>query len=426
MVDRRPQDFASGTPDGTTDNTAAIQAAIDAWQPGDQVIISGGTFRTSGPLAIGQDNLLLKGDGAIRALFTFPHNSALFEVTGTGIAFDTDGLELDQADVMFGGNSIRALAAVGLQILSVVSRGTQRAFLCIESDTTDLLLAGCDHFGKGYGVFAPDPSGVTRLTLRDSRFEHFGSGSEGDAVQLNCATLGASLVDVIGCTAIGYIGEASSRGIGFGFAGVTDGRLIGCRVEQCEGDAFHFENGAHRWLCADLIARHIGVPDPVGGNGSGLIAYDSDDITVVLMSARNCGYHGIALSGQGSLTQRLNGVIERCTVDTTGRDGIHVTAQKDFRIDRNWVRDPSNGNPGLYAGIHVARQGGTTLENMDGTGVGNAVVLSGATTPLGEIVVRPESVNVTIDGVGGAEFRITEGGDTRVTEAGELRVLEIG
>jgi Right handed beta helix region len=239
-------------------------------------------------------------------------------------------------------------------------------------------------------------------------------------------TFGASFVDVIGCTASGYIGEASSKGMGFGFAGTTDGRLIGCRAQQCEGDAFHLEKGSHRWLCADLIARDIGTPSPIGGNGSGLIAYDSDDITVVLMLARNCGYHGIALSGQASAAQRLNGVVERCTVDTTRRDGIHMSAQKNFRIDRNWVRDPSNGNPGLYAGIHVARQGGTTLENMDGTGVGNAVVLSGATTPLGEIVIRPQSENVTIDGVGGAQIRVTEEGDTRVTEGGELRALEIG
>jgi hypothetical protein len=426
MVDRRPQDFPSGTPDGVTDNTAAIQAAIDAWQPGDQVIISGGTFRTSGPLVIAHDDLLLKGDGKIRALSAFPADSALFEVSATGVAFDTDGLELDQADVMVGGNSICAIAAVGLQILSVVSRGTQRAFLCLDNDTTDLLLAGCDHFGKGYGVLAPDSAGLARLTFRDSRFEHVGTGSGGDAVQLNCATFGASFVDVIGCTAIGYIGEANSMGMGFGFAGVTDGRLIGCRVEQCEGDAFHLENGSDRWLCADLIARDIGVPVPAGGNGSGLIAYDSDDITVVLMSAKNCGYHGIALSGQGSLAQRRNGVIERCTVDTTGRDGIHLTAQKEFRVDRNWVRDPSNGNPGLYAAIHVARQGGTTLENMDGTGVGNIIVLSGATMPLGEIVVRPDSVNVVIDGIGGAQIRVTEQGEPRVTEAGELRALEIG
>ena len=403
MVDRRPQDFANGTPDGVTDNTAAIQAAINAWQPGDQVIISGGTFRTSDKLVISQNGLLLKGDGAIRARSGFPVNSALLEVTGTGVVLDTDGLQLDQADVMTGGNSIRAIGAVGLQILSLVSRGTQRAFVCIEAATTDLLLAGCDHEGKGYGVIAPDPPGLTRLALRDSRFEHTGTGTEGDGVQLNCATFGASFVDVIGCSAIGYIGEANSKGIGFGFAGTTDGRLIGCRAEQCEGDGFHLENGSNRWLCADLIARDVGVPAPVGGNGSGLIAYDSDDITVVLMLAKNCGYHGIALSGQGSLTQRLNGLIERCTVDTTARDGIHVTAQKDFRIDRNHVRDPSNGNPGQYAGIHVARQGGTTLENMDGTGTGNVVVLSGATTPLGTIVVRGQSVNVTIDGVNGGE-----------------------
>jgi hypothetical protein len=74
----------------------------------------------------------------------------------------------------------------------------------------------------------------------------------------------------------------------------------------------------------------------------------------------------------------------------------------------------------------VARQGATTLENMDGTGVGNTVVLSGATTPLGAIVVRPESVNVVIDGIGGAEIRVTEQGESRVTETGELRALEIG
>ena len=114
MVDRRPQDFPNGTPDGITDNTAAIQAAIDAWQPGDQVVISGGTFRTSGVLVIDQDGLLLRGDGEIQALSGFPDNSALLEVSGTGVTLDTDGLELDQADLMVGGNSIRALGAVGL------------------------------------------------------------------------------------------------------------------------------------------------------------------------------------------------------------------------------------------------------------------------------------------------------------------------
>ena len=403
MVDRRPQDFPDGEPDGITDNTLAIQAAIDAWLPGDQVVISGGVFRTSNQLLIAQDSLLLTGDGTIRARSTFPADSALFEITATGVTLDTDGLTLDQADVMVSGDSICALGAVGLQLRNLISRGTQRSFLCIEADTTDLVLVGCDHFGKGYGVLAADPPGVARVTVRDSVFEHVGSGSEGDGIQLNCHTHGASFVDVIGCTARNYIGEANSKGIGFGFAGVTDGRIIGCRVLQCEGDGFHFENGANRWLCFDLIAADVGIPAPVGGNGSGLIAYDSDQITVVLMLASNCGYHGIALSGQNSLSQRLGGVIERCTVENTGRDGIHMTAQKDFRIDRNWVRDPSSTAAGTYAAIHIARQGSTVLENIDGTGTGNVVVLSGATMPLGEIVIRPESTNVVIDGVSGGE-----------------------
>jgi hypothetical protein len=61
---------------------------------------------------------------------------------------------------------------------------------------------------------------------------------------------------------------------------------------------------------------------------------------------------------------------------------------------------------------------------MDGTGIGNTVVLSGATTPLGSIVVRPDSPDVTIDGVSGAISRLTEDGDRRITEAGEPRILE--
>ena len=155
MVDRRPQDFPNGTPDGITDNTAAIQAAINAWQPGDRVIISGGTFRTSAELVIGQNGLLLKGDGEIRARSGIAANSALIEVTGTGVVLDADGLELDQADVMVGGNSIRAIGAVGLQILSLVSRGTQRAFVSIGAATTDLLLAGCDHLARATACSRP-------------------------------------------------------------------------------------------------------------------------------------------------------------------------------------------------------------------------------------------------------------------------------
>ncbi len=424
MVDRRPQDYAGGEPDGVSDNTAAIQAAIDAWQPGDQVVISGGTFRTSGPLFIPHAGLVLRGDAKIKALTGFATDTAILEITGAGVILDTDGLEFDQADVIEVGTSIRTVGAAGLQVLNLVSRGTQRAFLCIEDNTTDLLVAGCDHLGKGYGVIAPDRPGLARLRFSDCRFEHPGTGTAGDGIELNCRTFGASDVEVVGCTASGYIGEATAQGIGFGFSGVTDGRIVGCRAEACEGDGFHFERSAHRWLCADLVALDIGVYPHVGGNGSGLIAYDSDDITVVLMNARNCAYHGIALSGQGSSSQRSGCLIERCTVDTTRRDGIHLTAQRNFRIDRNHVRDPSHGNPGVYAGINVGQQGGTTLENEDGTGVGNVVVLSGATSPLGQVVVRSTSVNVTVDGVSGLEIRVTEDGLERVTELTERRVLE--
>jgi hypothetical protein len=126
MVDRTPQQFG-GVPDGETDSTAALQAALDAWQPGDQVVISGGTFRTTGALIIGLNDLVLRGDGVIRAKTPFSA-SVLFAIDGQGVTFDTDGLELDQADVVSNGDSIRANGAAGLQVLNVITRGTQRSF----------------------------------------------------------------------------------------------------------------------------------------------------------------------------------------------------------------------------------------------------------------------------------------------------------
>ena len=405
MVDRTPQQFPNGVPDGVTDNTAAIQAAIDAWLPGDQVVLSGGQFRTTAPLVISSPGLVLKGDGSVRAKSGFA-GAVMLDVAAEAVTLDGDGLTFDQADVIVSGASIVASAAVGLEVKNLVSRGTQQAFVRIDSGTTDLLVAGCDHLGKGYGIVTFDGAGLTRLTFRSNRFEHPGTGTAGDGVELNCPSFGASEVTIVDCTATGYIGEATKKGFGFGFARVTDGRIIACRAENCESDGFHFEHLAHRWLCADLRAIDIGLPGATG-NGSGLIAYDSDDITVILMLARNCAFHGIALSGQGKdgvipTSHRLNGRIERCKVDASGRDGIHMTAQREFTIDRNLVIDPSGGNPGLYAGIRLGQQGATALENIDGHGFGNTIVLSGATAPLGEIVVRSGSIDCVIDGVTGA------------------------
>lgn len=430
MVDRTPQQFPGGEPDGITDNTAAIQAAIDAWQPGDQVVLSGGIFRTTSALLIPENGLIVKGDAIVRAKSGFS-GPTMITVTGHGVIFDADGLQFDQDDAISSGVTIIAESAVGLEVLNVASRNTQEAFLRLESDTTDVLVEGCEHMGAGSGVVALDAIGLKRITLRNSLFEHPGIGPAGDGVRFDCSTHGASDVAIVNCVARGYIGEAAGQGMGFGFLHVTEGRIIGCRADDCEGDGFHFERECQRWLCADLGAENIGIPQSAAGNGSGLIAYDCDDMTVVLSSVRNCAFHGIALSGEGRAGSvpaqlRLNGLIERCTVDTTGRDGIHLTAQREFRIDRNAVRDPSLDNFGAFAGIHVAQQGGTTLESQNGLGNGNAVVLSGATSPLGAIVVRPQSVNVTIDGIGStAEARVTEAGDPRVTESGDLRVLEV-
>jgi hypothetical protein len=164
MVDRTPQQFG-GVPDGVTDSTAAIQAALDAAAASnDDVVIAGGIFRVSDRLHCPHDALRIKGDGGIRAMpGTWSSQAAMLEITGTGVVVDGDGLLLDQANLVPGGASLRADGAVGMMVSGVISRNSQDAFLLLGDGCTDVLLHNIDHRGSGFGILAADPHGLARL-----------------------------------------------------------------------------------------------------------------------------------------------------------------------------------------------------------------------------------------------------------------------
>jgi hypothetical protein len=130
--------------------------------------------------------------------------------------------------------------------------------------------------------------------------------------------------EVIGRTAVGYIGEENSR---YRLWLRWSHRRPPDRLPRQQCEATPLSRTARRWLCADppCATRQA---QSVGGNGSGLIAYDSDDIITVLMLAKNRLPRHRA-ERQGS--PRRGTAIERCSVDTTGRDGIHMT-RRGFRI----------------------------------------------------------------------------------------------
>jgi Pectate lyase superfamily protein len=427
MVDRTPQEFG-GIPDGVTDSTAAIQAAIDAAGPsGDDVVIAGGVFRISGQLNCPHDALRIKGDGGIQAMAgSWSSQAAILEVTGTGVTVDGDGLLLDQANLIPSGQSVRGAGAVGLTIAGVTSRNSQGAFLLLGDGCTDVLVHGIDHRGSGYGVLAADPQGLARIRIRDSDFEHSGLGPTGDGVQLSCATHGGDEVEITGVTVRGYIGEAVGHGTGYGFVRVTNAHVFGCVAEICESDGFRWQQQSHDAVTFNCRALSCGRPDHVGDGGSGFIAYDSSRWHGESLLALGCWYHGIALSGQNSVSHPVDNVIVRCSALDIGRDCFHLTAQAGAAITRCHARDASRNSPGSYAAYHLAKQGGATLENVGCVGNNNTVISTGATTPLGDTVVRAESVNCDVNGVnGGATVaRVTEDGTIRVTESGEERLLE--
>lgn len=427
MVDRTPQEFG-GVPDGLTDSTAAVQAAIDAAGPsGNDVVIAGGVFRISDQLNCPHGALRIKGNGGIQAMAgTWSSQAAILEITGSGVILDGDGLLLDQANLIPSGNSLRGAGAVGLTVAGVISRNSQGAFLSLGDGCTDVLVHGIDHRGSGYGVLAADPQGLARIRIRDSDFEHSGVGPTGDGIQLDCATHGGDDVAIIGVHVRGYIGEAVGHGTGYGFVQVTNTQLLGCIAEVCESDGFRWQQQSDDAVAFNSRAQSCGRPDHTGDGGSGFIVYDSSRWYGESLLAVGCWYHGVALSGQNSVAHPVDNVIVRCSALDIGRDCFHLTAQAGATITRCHARDASRNSTGSYAAYHLAKQAGATLENLDCMGDNNTVISTGATTPLGDTVVRLESVNCLVNGVSGGAtvVRVTEDGTLRITESGEERLLE--
>jgi hypothetical protein len=289
-----------------------------------------------------------------------------------------------------------------------------------------VLLTGIDHQGGGHGLFVPDPVGLARITVRDSLFEHAGTGPAGDGISFNCATHGGEDVHLVGVVTRGYIGESVGHGTGYGFARVTNAQVLGCIAENCESDGFRWQQQSNDGVAFDCRALGCGRPDHASDGGSGFIVYDSSRWHGESLLALDCWYHGIALSGQNSASHPADSTVFRCSALDVGRDCFHFTAQASATINSCHARDASRNDAGVYAAYHLARQGGATLENLNCTGANNTVTSTGATNSLGDTVVRPASVSCVINGVSGgaAVARVTEAGVIRVTESGEERLLE--
>jgi hypothetical protein len=427
MVDRTPQEFG-GVPDGATDSTAAIQAALDAaGSSGDDVVIAGGVFRTSDQLNCPHENLRIRGDGGVRAMFgNWTDQAAILRITAGGVVVEGDGLLLDQGNLIPNGESLRADGAAGLTVSGITSRNSVGAFLSLGDGCPDVLVHDIDHRGSGFGIVASDPQGLVRLAIRDSDFEYSGAGQVGDGIWLDCATHGGNEITIVGVSVRGYVGEAVGRGTGYGFVRIANSQLFGCIAELCENDGFRWQQQSDDAVAFNCRAVNCGRPDHQGEGGSGFIVYDSSRWYGEGLLALGCWYHGIALSGQDSADHPSDSLIVRCGSLDVGRDCFHFTAQARATIIRCHARDPSRNSPGNFAAYHLAKQGGATIENLDCVGNDNTVISSGATLSLGDTVVRPESVNCLVNGVSGgaAVVRATEDGKIRVTESGEERLLE--
>lgn len=145
--------------------------------------------------------------------------------------------------------------------------------------------------GRGYGILTADSSTVHHLTISDNSFE---GGSNGDAIQINTPTGGASDITIIGNVIRNYTDTNPNRGMGIGLAKVSRATIANNIISGVTLDGIHVEDA-------------------------------STDFSISNNTIKSCGRSGISLqigAGTGTAPRRFsitgNSVMQCCTTSGTG------------------------------------------------------------------------------------------------------------
>jgi hypothetical protein len=184
--------------DGSTDDTAAIQRAINACRPGDTVLIPSGTYKlsrspnlTDGALTLasdctyqGQDNPVLVGyTGTGSGGFAIFYGDSIQNVTITGVVLNGGGVYLEDAvsNFTFTNNTVTNLlcADFGWTIAGLVSNQLSNA--TITDNTFSNMLAGGSQTGYEIGWGGIQLYQVNKVHINHNNFDHIG----GDGIAMS-------------------------------------------------------------------------------------------------------------------------------------------------------------------------------------------------------------------------------------------------
>ena len=291
--------------DGSTDDTAAIQAAINA-----VTLLNGrsGVFFPAGVYSVKATSTYSGAININSGLTLFGTNATIKVAASSSVGTRTISINSNDVQILglrFTPSTITDLTNVylaatysRLEIRGCEFVTPQSGALYVAGYSEDVLFTENKVYGLGYGILIESTTGGTGYIVSNNVF--VGSGAnDGDAIEFNVLTTAISNVTISGNVIKSYIASNASAGFGIGLSFVNECSVTGNVVKSCSRNGIHLENN-----CTDVTVTGNTVSDcqdagiEVQGENSGKQCYR---VVISANVVKNCCLSPSTGLGRGSI-----------------------------------------------------------------------------------------------------------------------------
>lgn len=369
--------------DGVTDDTAAIQAAIN-WTTSDQrgtIYFPTGTYKVTSsiilPLGNGVITFCLLGDGA-----------------ATTVTGDVDGFIFIRQAPTYDNPFTQLVAIEGLNVTNQsVTAGTGAIYLgssafvaardCTISGVLGLVLNEND-LGSGIAAF-PNASSFP-FEVMDCKF----IPNSGSIVSGSCAIATGNQGAIINCEINGYHKGIASIG------SPASVQVIGGHIKECNYGIFSGEDQFGNSYASGLVVQGIELAD---NNTAGLFCRAAAVIGSGVLIHGNGGQYGLYFAGGGGVSQST---FSSCTVD-----GSYSTAAimiDDFPAQAGGAANRLNS----FIGCMASNSGAGVAWHMPDNAPGVRFINSNNPSPLVTFLTLPVTTGDWYHPVIGDEYLVSD------------------
>lgn len=356
--------------DGTTDDTTAIQAAINA-AAGREVVFPGGTYKTSAALIL-KSGVHLRGQGKAQIIGSADHdiiNDADVPVVGGSVR----DLYLEVAASSTAGNGIELLAASGVTVRGCEVVAAWDAILFLTGSTNCQVVGNVIRNARHQGI---NVVSSTRIKVQGNLIDTVGTVNLHHGVYISAG----SDIDVSGNTIKGAAGYAIHA---YSVSG-TPARFV-IANNNCydngngpSGSCGGIYVGGEAQYSDVAITGNVIVD---AGSGMGIGATNVKRLTITGNIVRLTGSHGISLESVGGLAIGFTVTgndVSAYNQNNTGASGMRVAISGTIFggvVIGNQFREPAGSGPAAIYSSGNANYLIVTGNDMRGAG---SLALGGA------------------------------------------------